>query len=399
MSSYRFFADRPLVRYHKSDIGFSVCVIILCGLGIFTLCACSQNYADRMFGDAMYFVRRQCVCFAVGLAGLVLFASLRIGAIRKCLPLIVLGTFILCLLTFVPGISIEKNGARRWIRMPFSFTLQPSELAKFAVVLFLANLFDKQARIQNPNEKSVLPCVVGLTAFVVVVFLQKDFSTAVFIFGVGLILFLAAGMKVAWLGPLLLLAVPAMFLMITLEPYRLERIIAFIHPEEGIHTFNYQSIAAKRAISAGGFWGAGIGTALVQSNVIPEIQADYIFAGWAESMGFFGVLVYFAVLVAFTWRGYRAAFRCGNRFASYGAFGFVSVIFLQSVMNCAVVCGAVPTTGIPLPFFSLGGSSVITTLCMCGFVINASRCDTEEDAAPESEFTEIRAINGAEQYE
>jgi cell division protein FtsW len=404
MDDYRFLADTPVEEYHKSDIGFLVSVILLCGLGIFTLFFCSQNYAQRMFGNPFYFVKRQLICIVVGLAGFVLFASLQMSVIRKLLPYIVVGTFILCLLTFVPGISIERNGARRWLKMPFSFTLQPSEFVKFAVVLFLANLFDKQSHTVNPEERTVLPAVTGLFVFSFLVFLQKDFSTSVFIFAIGFIMFFESGAKLTWLPPALILIIPAVVLMVMQEPYRIERIIAFLRPDEGIRTYNYQSIAAKRAISSGGFWGAGIGSGLTWINSIPEVQADYIFAGWTEAMGLFGVVIYFVLLGIFAWRGYRSSFMCQNRFASYASFGCVTMIVMQSFMNCAVVCGALPTTGIPLPFFSLGGSSIIMTFMMCGFVVNASRYNADEDGDESVNYENsgdigISSITGVKVYE
>ncbi|MCK9169063.1 MAG: putative lipid II flippase FtsW [Treponema sp.] len=404
MDDYRFLADNPVEEYHKSDIGFIACVILLCGLGIFALFFCSQNFAQRMFNSPFYFVKRQLICVAVGLAGFFLFASLRMTVIRKLLPFIVIGTFILCLFTFIPGISIERNGARRWLKMPLAFTLQPSEFVKFAVVLFLANLFDKQDRLSDSEEKSVLPSVIGLSVFSFLVFLQKDFSTCVFIFSIGLIMFFESGAKLTWFPPALLLIIPLCILMVMQEPYRIERIIAFLRPDEGMHTYNYQSIAAKRAISSGGFWGTGIGSGLVWINSIPEVQADYIFAGWTEAMGLFGVIVYLVLLGIFAWRGYRSSFYCMNRFASFVSFGCVTMIIMQSLINCAVVCGALPATGIPLPFFSLGGSSIIVTLMMCGFVVNASRCNTDEDA---DEFVndirgdefKIHSVDGVRVYE
>ena len=405
MDDYRFVADRPVGRYGKSDTAFIASVILLFGIGIFTLFVCSQNYAERMFSNPFYFVKRQLVCAVAGFAGFLIFASLKMSVIRKILPYIVVGTFVLCVLTFIPGLSIERNGARRWIRMPLSFTLQPSEFAKFAVVLFLANQFDKQNKIINIYERSMLPAVGGLTSFILVIFGQKDFSTAVFIFAVGLIMFYESGAKLSWLGPFMLLALPAIIMMVTLEPYRMERIIAFLRPDEGIRTFNYQSIAAKRAISSGGFWGSGIGSGLVWINSIPEVQADYIFAGWTEAMGLCGVIIYFVLLGVFAWRGYRIASYSCSRFASYGTFGCITMILLQSVMNCGVVCGALPATGIPLPFFSLGGSSIIITLVMCGFVVNASRC-TPEDDENEASFSgsdngsiQIGSIGGVKVYE
>lgn len=399
MDTYHFFADRSVEQHHKSDFTFVFTVIFLLGLGLFTQYFCTQNYAYRLFHDSFYFVKRQLICVAVGIFGFLLISSIKMSAIRKILPGLFAVTFILCLLTFVPAFSVEKNGARRWLRMPFSFTLQSSEVVKFTIVIFLANLFDKQLSIENKDERSVLPCVVVLILFAGIILLQKDLSTALFIFCVCFSMFLAAGLNIRWAFAIGVLAVPALFLFITSEPYRLDRIIAFLSPEVGEHTINYQSIAAKRAISAGGFWGSGIGTGLVQSSRIPEVQADYIFAGWAEAMGFGGVLGYFFLLGVFAWRGYRISLVCEDRFASFGTFGFVTMIAAQSVLNCAVVCGAVPSTGIPLPFFSLGGSSIIVTLCMCGFIVNASRCDSENIDIREDDFVEVCDIDGVSIYE
>ena len=380
MNSYSFYAERSLENYNKSDFTFVVSVILLTGLGLFTLYFCSQNYAERIFHDSFYFIRRQSISALVGLFGFILFASLKISVIRKILPVMVGVTLLLCILTFVPGISIEKNGARRWLRMPFSFTLQPSEFVKFTLVVFLANIFDKLETIENPEERSLFPSVFVMLVFILLVLMQKDLSTSVFIFCVCFLMFAAAGLKIRWVFVVLLMAIPFLFIFITSEQYRIDRIIAFLKPDEGIHTFNYQSIAAKRAISAGGAWGSGIGVGLIQSNRIPEVQADYIFAGWAEAMGLFGVAIYFATLGVFAWRGFKTAIVCKNRFASYSAFGFVLMISAQSIVNCAVVCGALPSTGIPLPFFSMGGSSIITTLCMCGFIVNASRINSGNDS-------------------
>lgn len=403
MTEYSFFAERSVDNYKKSDLFFIITVILLLGLGIFTQYFCTQNYAERMFGDSLYFVKRQFICAAVGIVGFFVFASLKISFIRKIIPVLFFVTLILCLLTFIPPLSVEKNGARRWLKIPFlpmSFTLQSSEIVKFTLVLFLANLFDKQLSILNPEERSVLPCVAVLLLFTVLILLQKDLSTSVFIFCVCFLMFLAAGLNVKWAIAVGILAIPCLFLFITSEPYRLNRILAFARPDEGAHSINYQSIAAKRAISSGKFWGAGIGTGLVQALKIPEVQADYIFAGWAEAMGLFGVSVYFLLLGLFSWRGYKIAFGCESRFASYGAFGFVTMIVCQSVINCAVVCGAIPSTGIPLPFFSLGGSSIIVVLCMCGFIVNASRCDDDmkEGEVDVSNFEEVN-INGVNVYE
>ncbi|MBP5603708.1 MAG: cell division protein FtsW [Treponema sp.] len=375
MTQYDFYAHKPAEKYHKSDIWLFISILLLWGLGMFTIFVCSQGYAARFFNnDAFYFVKRQLICSAAGVALFFAFFLFDMETIKKIVIYIVLVTLVLCALTFIKPLSIEKNGARRWIRFPFGFTFQPSELVKFSLVLYLASYFDKLSEDVS-GEKDVLPCVGVFLLMVLLVLLQKDFSTSVFITLVGILLFFVAGAKLRWVFPFLLIAIPVGIIIVASEQYRIERIIGFLKPSEGTQSFNYQANASKAAISAGGVWGAGIGRGLSKLNSIPEVQADYIFAGWSEAMGYVGVIAYILMLVLFAWRGYKAAFSCPDRFAAYGCFGCVSVIVMQSVVNCMVVCGLLPSTGIPLPFFSVGGSSIIVTLAMCGFILNASRCD------------------------
>ena len=380
MTQYDFYAHKPAEKYHKCDIWLLISILLLWGLGMFTIFVCSQGYASRFFNnDSFYFVRRQLICSAAGVALFFVFLVFDMETIKKLVIYIVLITLILCALTFIRPLSIEKNGARRWIRLPLRFTFQPSELVKFSLVLYLASYFDKLSEDVS-GEKDVLPCVGVSLLMVILVLLQKDFSTSVFITLVGILMFFVAGAKLRWVFPFLLIAIPIGIIIVASEQYRIERIIGFLKPSEGIQSFNYQANASKAAISAGGVWGVGIGNGLSKLNSIPEVQADYIFAGWSEAMGYVGVISYIALLILFAWRGYKAAFECPNRFAAYGCFGCVSVLVMQSIVNCMVVCGLLPSTGIPLPFFSVGGSSIIITLGMCGFILNASRCEekTEE---------------------
>lgn len=381
MSNYTFYADRPVEKYRRTDKAFLICTILLWGIGMFTLFITTTNTA-KLF-DKYYFVERQLVSSAIGFAGLIFMSLLPMEKIRKLLPIIVFGSLFLCLLTFVPGVGIERNGSRRWIKLPFFSTFQPSEAAKFAVVLFLANLFDKQNKGIEDNagisdQNRVFPAIIGLVIFVLLIFLQKDFSTGMFIFISGIIMFFITGAKLSWLGPFAILAIPAAILMISIEPYRIKRVAAFLRPDDFAQTTGYQLFASKRAISSGGLWGNGFGSGLLRINSIPEVQADYIFAGWTEAMGLIGVIVYFALLLYFAWRAIKIFTTTPDRFAAYGSAGFTIMIVVQSLLNCAVVCGAVPTTGINLPFFSSGGSSEIFTLCMCGFILNASHCDSPE---------------------
>ena len=378
MAGYSFYPDKPLSQYKKSDTGLIVSIILLWGLGMGALFVCSSAYCGKVFGNELLLVKRQLFASAVGFAGLLFFAFAPLSQIRKILPLMMLVCVVLLLATFVPALNEERNGAKRWVKLPF-FRFQPSELAKFAVILYLANFFDKYQRQKDSDERSVFPAVVVMTLFVALIFAEKDFSTGLFIFLICLLMFFVSGIKTLWLIPMAVIGLPALAMMIVWEPYRMERIAGYLHPEQFSQGVNYQTNASLRAIGAGGFWGQGIGNGLTKLNSIPEVQADYIFAGWAEAMGFVGVALYFAILCVFAFRSYKQALNCPDRFGAIGTFGCISSILFQSLANVAVVCGAIPSTGIPLPFFSAGGSSMIVTLCMCGFMINAARADSDSD--------------------
>lgn len=370
------FAERP-VSQKKTDMGLIVSLILLLGLGLITLYISSASYASRSQDNEYYFLYRQLGYAGVGLVLVVVVSCISMNFIRKLLPVIVVASFLLCFLPFIPGIGIEKNGARRWFQVPFGGTFQPSEVAKIAVVLFLANLFDKKSdKLDNPAV-SVYPAAFGLFAFVIIVFLQDDFSTAFFILIIGFIIFFVAGVYIRWFGAFCIFAVPVALLFVFSEEYRVNRLIAFLRPDYDIHGMNFQLAASRRAISAGGFWGEGFGTGLRYVKNIPEAQADFVFAGWCESMGFFGVLLYFSILLYFGYRVIYVVRHAKSRFEALVAVGCGSVIFLQSLLNCGVVCGALPSTGINLPFFSSGGSSVMVMMLACGLLINISKSEFE----------------------
>ncbi len=357
---------------------FIATMLLLLGLGLVTLFTCSASYANRIFDDSFYFIKRQLISCFIGFIVLFILSYIDMQFVRKMLPLIVIGTFFLCLLTYLPGIGVERNGARRWIRLPFISNFQPSELVKIVIVLYLANLFDKKYEIINDVKKTIIPAVSGIMLFVFVIFLQDDFSTAFFILLVSVSMFFLAGLSLYWFISLFLVSIPVLVLFIFTESYRVNRILAFLNPLQDLHGINYQINASIKAISNGGFWGEGFGIGLKKSSAIPEVQADFIFAGWVEGMGFLGVLLYLLLLGFFAWRIYLIAFRAEDRFSSYVAFGLGTSLVLQSLLNIAVVVGAVPATGIPLPFFSSGGSSLLISMAMCGLIINISKNNKKE---------------------
>ncbi len=369
--SVNLFASRP-IESRKSDSGLIISMLLLFALGLFTLYASSESYATRAFGDSMYFVKRQMLSMSLGLVLMIVIMCVPLSFIRRCLPFIYCGTLLLCLLTFIPGIGDERNGASRWIKLPGIGTFQPSEAAKIAVVLFLANLFDKKSDSLE-DSRTVYIASFGVFLFVFVIFFQNDFSTSIFILGIALVLFLLAGVRWRWFGAFALFAVPLGILFVFVSEYRVNRVIAWLRPDYDIQGINYQLNASKRAISAGGLWGSGFGIGLEYVTKIPEVQSDFIFSGWTEAMGLFGVILYFGILFYFGYRCMVTALTANNRFNALMTAGLTLEILSQSLLNCGVVSGAVPSTGIPLPFFSSGGSSLLMTMIACALILNVSQ--------------------------
>ena len=373
----RLFTAERNSRPEQTDITYMLLMVFMTGLGFVTLYTGSMAYAERLFGDQLYFIRRQGITLGFALVGCILCATIPLSFIRKILPQIVILTIVLSVLPFIPGIGVTKNGASRWINLG-SFTFQPSELMKLTLVLFLANLFDKKHDRLDDPDVSVYPATIISFVMIVIVYLQNDFSTALFLMLIALVMFFIAGVRLHWFAKLCFLTIPFVALMILTEEYRVERILSFLQPHKDPLGAGYQVNAALAALREGEFWGRGLGNGIKKLSSIPEVQSDFIFAVWAEEMGYFGVLASFGVLGFFSYRGYRIALRTADRFGALLAFGCTTVIFLQSLMNCGVVVRVFPATGVPLPFFSSGGSSLLVTLCLCGLVLNVSHAKNRE---------------------
>ena len=207
MNQYDFYAHKPSGNYHKSDIWLLISMLLLWGLGMFTIFVCSQSYAARFFNnDSLYFVKRQLICSGAGLILFLVLFFMDMETIKKLVIYMVLGTLILCALTFIKPLSVEKNGARRWIKLPLRFTFQPSELVKFSLVLYLAGYFEKMSE-DISGERDVLPCVGVFLLMVLLVLLQRDFSTSVFLVAIGILMFFVAGAKLKWVFPFMIFAI------------------------------------------------------------------------------------------------------------------------------------------------------------------------------------------------
>lgn len=350
---------------------FILLVVTMVGIGIAVLYSGSMYYAERFFGNPSYFVIRQFRNLLAGAAGLIFFAFFNLDRLRKYLPILLVLCIIVLILPFIPGIASPRNGANRWIAIK-GFSIQPSEFMKLFLVLFLANFFDKKAGQLEAPLVAILPPFFVSAVLVFLVYLENDFSSSAFLMLIFMVMFFAAGGPLLWFLKGLIVTIPCAVLMVVTSTYRMKRVISFLSPGHDPLDTGYQINAALAALASGGLHGAGLGNGVHKISSVPEIYSDFIFVAWAEEMGLVGVFVYLLLLLAFTAAAYHIAFTSDNRFGCYLAFGAASAITLQSFLNLGVVVRLLPATGIPLPFFSFGGSSLITTLCLCGLIINVS---------------------------
>ncbi len=357
-----------ILRQRKLMYPFMLILVLLLGVGFAALYSASYYRALQLTGDSLYYVRRQAIFGVMGIAGGILAFLIPEKSFKWIVPLVLTLSLALMLLTQFSPLGDTRLGARRWMTIgPVSF--QPSEAVKLSLVLFLANYLGKHGERMKEFAFTVIPAAVILL-FASLILLQRDFSTAVLVTFVSFsMVAVSPARKKYLLFLLLLMAVPGVLLLLS-EEYRFRRILGFLYPELDPTGINYQVNMSLRAVASGGLFGTGFGLGEMKLGAIPEVMADFIFAAFAEETGLVGISVVWVLFMALAWIGYRcaAAHRSAQPKLFYLGFGCTSMIIWQALMNMGVVVGAVPPTGIPLPFFSLGGTHLFALLVFCGFI-------------------------------
>jgi cell division protein FtsW len=347
-----------------------LCVsVLLIALGLIMLYSASYNEALTHNLPHYYFFQRQMM--------FVLFALLCSVVIRH-MPLIwfhylaipiVLACFVLMGLTIFTSMGQERLGSRRWLQVGSLPSLQPSELVKVGTILLFSLFFSKKNEEASFIKRFGLPVVVAML-FSLLILLQKDYSTTILYIGLCVAMFLVGGMKISTLLlGFAFLTVPAVTLMLS-QPYRVKRVFSFLFSQVDQGGINYQVTNSLKAIGTGGLFGVGLGNGTYKLGLIPEVQSDFIFASICEEVGFVGAAFILALFAMFAILGYNAYVRMQSRdrFLSFTAFGITTMILLQAITNIAVVTGMLPPTGIPLPFFSQGGTNLFVVICLCALL-------------------------------
>ncbi|MBI9103254.1 MAG: putative lipid II flippase FtsW [Spirochaetales bacterium] len=354
------------------DFVLLIIVVLLAGIGIVSLFSASYYNADVFQGDSLYFLKKQAVFLVIGVVAFFVSSRVSLSWVQKNIPLFLLLSFLLLCATFVPGIGKKVMGATRWIRFG-SFSFQPSELAKLVILLYLASIFSKKEERIHETGNVVLPPLLVTVLFVSIIFYQNDFSTAVFVFLLSMTMFFMANVKMVYFILIGTFTIPLAGIMLFTREHRVKRLISFLEPEMDPAGTGYQIIASQSALSNGGVWGTGFGRGIKKLGGLPMVDSDFVFASMGEEAGFLGITIIILLFILFAFRGYWISTSSGDRFGYYLGFGITTAILYQAFFNMAVVVGLVPATGIPLPFFSSGGSSLLVTFIMCGLLLNISR--------------------------
>jgi len=351
-------------------------VTLLVGLGMAAMLSASYYRSEVTFGSPWHLFKSQAVILGISLIPGVLLSFISWERLRTLVPFFLVSAALLMGFTFLPVIGKQLQGGRRWISV-LGHTFQPSEYVKFVLVVYLAHLFSKKRERIGDFVNTVLPPLIVVVGFTILVYLQNDFSPSFFLLLLSFCIFFIAGVPILHFILLGAVSIPMLLVMVLSEEHRVIRIITFLNPENDPIGSGYQMRIAREALMDGGLWGTGLGRSIHKLGGLPEPHSDFVFAVLGEEVGFLGVLVVLCVFVAFAVRGYQISLGARDPFTKYLAFGATTAIFFQALFNIAVVAGLLPATGIPLPFFSHGGSSLLVTISLCGLLLNCSRRELE----------------------
>lgn len=367
-----------MARKLKADEWLFAATVGLALFGVVMVYSASAVIAARDYGNQYYYVVRQSMWTLTGLAAMAAAMRFNYNYLRS--PQIIYGLTAMTVLLLVVVFAFPPiNGARRWIRVA-GFTLQPSEMSKLALALFLARFLERRAGEESSFLRTFVPCV-GITGlFILLVVAEPDLGTAMMLATICIAVLFTAGAR---LMHMLMAAAPALVGLLGLlifVPWRLKRLVAFLNPWEDAQGSGYQVVQSLMAVGSGGLNGLGFTAGKQKMFFLPFAHSDFIFAVVGEELGLLGSLAVVAVFGLFLWRGMRAALNAPDRFGMLLGVGIVTGIVAQALFNMSVVLALLPTKGIPLPFISYGGSSLVLTLFAVGVLLNISQQAGMSDA-------------------
>jgi cell division protein FtsW len=345
--------------------------VVLTCFGVVMVYSSSSIMAAKRFGDGLYFLKRQGLYAILGFILMAAMMHLDYHHLRRLVIPFFLCCAVMLVAVLIPGIGSHAGGAARWIRLP-GFSIQPAELAKLGLILYMAHSLAKKKEKIKSFKFSFIPYMVVLAVLLFLMLLQPDLGGALTLGVVAMVMLLVAGTRLSYLMSVVILALPFLYFAVMNVDYRRRRILAFLDPWEDPTTTGFQIIQSWIAFGTGGLFGNGLGEGKQKLFYLPEAHTDFIFSVVGEELGFAGVIVITAMFLVLVMRGLRTSLGAPDDFGRYLAFGVTLLLGLQAFVNIAVVMGMLPTKGLALPFLSYGGTSLLTTLLSVGILLNIS---------------------------
>lgn len=360
-----------VVREPSAHYDFKILfpVLFLLGVGVVMVYSSSSALALKKFGSDTFFLEKQGVFAILGIFALIVCRHFPLKTLRSLTYPFLFFAFFLLVFIQITDFNMSAGGARRWLRIG-RFTFQPSEFARFAMILYLAYSLSKKREKADDFYIGFLPHALVLGAMTLLILLQPDFGSAAILGALTWIMMFVGGVKLGYLVFSLLLIIPTAFFVLVNASYRMERIISFWDPWQYATDGGYQIIHSLMAFGSGGFWGTGIGKGLQKLFYLPEPHTDFIFSVIGEELGLAGVLFVLGFYGIIIWKGAGISINAPDHFSSYLAAGLTASLALQVCVNMGVALALLPTKGLTLPFLSYGGTSLILNTASIGVLMN-----------------------------
>jgi cell division protein FtsW len=362
-------------RSVQPDRKLFIVTLALCLIGVVMVFSASAMTASEQFGAGYIFLLRQLIYVVLGIAGMFWLMNTDYRRLRQ--PRVVFTGLALSFVLLVGVFFLDRSHqTHRWFRMgPFSF--QPSEMAKLALIIFLAWFLELRRLPRNfgvNNWLHTLAPALGTTVVMAALVVKEpDMGTAFMIVLISMVMLFVAGLSFRYIAGTVLAAIPTIYLLIVRVPYRLQRFEAFLHPELDPKGAGFQLLQSLISVGSGGMTGVGLMESRQKLFFLPEAHTDFIYAIIGEELGFIGAVVVLTLFAVYGWRGFVAAMKAGDDFGKFLGLGITTMVVGQALINLSVVLGMMPTKGIPLPFISYGGSSLFAMLLATGVLLNISQ--------------------------
>ncbi len=356
----------------RIDVFLFLITIALIGLGLLMIYSASAITANEYTGDSYYFLKRQICWIILGLIGL--FGAWRLNyhwLQNKSFLLVIAGLFLLSL-TLVPGLGQEIGGATRWVKIGF-LSFQPSELLKIVFVIFLTDFIVRRKNDLQDFFKGFIPSLILLLIVSIILLKQPHLGMIILLGMVTVSILFVGGARIQHLIYLILVALPTIYVLVLIAPYRFRRLVAFLNPWADPEHTGYHIIQSLIALGSGGLCGVGLGESRLKLFYLPQSSTDFIFAVIGEEGGFLLAVVVILLFLGFAYAGCKISLSAKDSYGSLLAFGITMLIIMQSLLNIGVVTAVVPTTGMPLPFISFGGSALLLNMIGVGIILNVAK--------------------------